>query len=92
MAFTTKVYHGVTQAIFDCVKATSYHQHGTVYTPADGNNGTSQTSGPGWSVDMSFDFNSASGDLTYTLTHKTWIVPESSIWDGIEATINGCRK
>lgn len=87
----SKTYHGVTQAIFDCVKQTSEKEHGTVYTP-DGNKGTSTTSGTGWEVKMDFDFNPASGDLYYKITHKTWIVPVASVWDGIESTINGCRK
>lgn len=88
----SKTYHGVTQAVFDCVKTTSEAQHGTVYKPKDGNKGTSSTSGTGWTVDMTFDFDPGTGDLAYTITHKTWIVPASSVWEGIESTINGCRK
>jgi len=88
----SKTYHGVTQAIFDCVKETSTAKHGTVYDPADGNKGTSSTSGTGWSVDMTFDFNPTTGDLSYTITHKTWIVPVNQVWSGIADTINECRK
>jgi hypothetical protein len=89
---SSNTYHGVTQAVFNCVKQTSASQHGTVYTPPDGNSGTSKTTGTGWEVDMTFDFNPTSGDLAYTITHKTWIVPEAQIWSGIADTINGCRK
>ncbi|MDD5266972.1 MAG: hypothetical protein PHO08_07570 [Methylococcales bacterium] len=88
----SKTFHGVTQAIFDCVKTTSAQQHGTVYNPANGNSGTSKTTGTGWEVDMTFNFDPSSGDLAYTITYKTWIVPVSSVWDGISDTINLCRK
>ena len=89
---SSNTYHGVTQTIFDCVKATSLSQHGTVYKPPNANSGTSTTKGTGWEVDMTFGFDPATEDLTYTITHKTWIVPEQQIWNGIADTINVCRK
>ena len=88
----SKVYHGITQAVFDCVRATSIKQHGTVYTPPNSNSGKTSTSGTGWTVDMTFNFDPGSGALSYTITHKTWIVPESAIWSGLDATINGCQQ
>lgn len=89
---SSKTFYGVTQALFDCVKTTSTQQHGTVYTPANGDVGTSMTTGTGWSVGMTFNFDPSSGNLAYTITQKTWIVPESSVWSGISDTINGCRQ
>lgn len=87
-----KVFHGVTPAIFDCVKATSAQQHGTKYIPPNGNQGTSNTTTATYFVNLGFNFDPNSGDLTYTLIDKSWIVPISAVWSGIGDTINSCRK
>lgn len=86
------VFHGVTPAIFECMKATSEKQHGTKYVPRDGNKGTATTSTSMYKVELGFEFNPSSGDLTYTLIDKSWIVPISEVWKGIGDTINSCRK
>ena len=88
----SKTVHGVTEQIFECVKTTSNEQHGTVYDPATGNSGTATTSTSTYTVKLNFTFDPGTGDLTYTIVHKTWIVPTSAIWTGIGDTINGCRK
>lgn len=88
----SKTFHGVTQAVFDCVKATSQKEHGTKYDPPNANQGIATTEGIGWTVTLSFNFDPTSQDLLYTIVYKTWIVPTSSIWDGLSDTINGCRK
>lgn len=86
------VFHGVTPAIFECMKATSEKQHETKYVPRDGNKGTATTSTSMYKVELGFEFNPSSGDLTYTLIDKSWIVPISEVWKGIGDTINSCRK
>jgi hypothetical protein len=88
----SKTFHGVTPAIFDCLKATSEKDHGTKYVPPTANQGTATTEGTGWTVVLNFNYTPATQDLTYTIVKTTWIVPTSSIWDGISDTINGCRK
>ena len=45
-----------------------------------------------YEVELGFEFNPGSGDLTYTLIHKSWIVPISEVWKGIGDTIDSCRK
>jgi hypothetical protein len=89
MSGTTKVYHGVTSAIFDCVKMMSNKEHKTVYAPPGADSGTATTPDP--KIVLQFSFVPADMTLTYTLVEKPWWVPESAIWDGIESTINGCR-
>lgn len=86
-----KIFHGVTPQIFSCLKAKSVAEHGTKYSPPDGNKGESITSGSMWEVKLGFDFVPSSGDLTYTLISKSWIVPLDQVWDGIGSTINSCR-
>jgi hypothetical protein len=87
-----KVFHGVTPAIFACLKTTSEQQHGTKYVPPDGNKGTATTSTSMYKVELGFDFSPDSGDLTYTLIYKSWIVPIAEVWKGIGDTIDSCRK
>ena len=85
-----KVYHGVTAAIFDCVKTMSHKLHGTVYDPPGANSGTAITTEPGKIV-MTFSFAPPDMTVSYTLVEKPWWIPESAIWDGIGDTFNGCR-
>jgi hypothetical protein len=43
-----------------------------------------------WVV-LGFDFNPSTGDLTYALIKKSWIMPIESVWSGIGNEINSCR-
>jgi hypothetical protein len=86
-----RTYQGVTQASFDCVKSTSEIEHGTVYESADGRSGTATTTSSLYTVRMSFQFDPAAGSLAYTLVGKSFIVPASAVWSGIETAITGCR-
>lgn len=88
----SKTYYGVTQAVFDCVRATSEKEHGTVYAPPNGNTGTATSEGTAWTVVLGFEYDPSAGSLAYTIQKKTWIVPKSAIWEGLEDTLNGCQK
>ncbi len=88
----SKTFTGITQAIFECVKSKSHQAHGTNYVPPNANKGTATTKGEGWEVQLGFELDTSSGDLSYTLLHKTWIVPEKSVWSGISSTIDECRR
>jgi hypothetical protein len=86
-----RAYDAVTPAIFECVKTTSSAEHGTVYESADGLSGTAVTSSSLYSVRLDFVFDPAAGSLAYTLLSKSFIVPTSAVWSGIEAALAGCR-
>jgi hypothetical protein len=88
---SSKTWNGVTESIFDCVKANSQRDHGTTYDPPDGDHGTSTTSTVVGDVVLTFDLQ-ASGALTYTIDKKPMLVSESQIWDGISDSINACRR
>ena len=88
---SSKIFYGVTPAVFACVKTTSNEQHGTVYAPPDANQGIATTSNSVWTVKLTFSFDSATEELSYTIVYKSWIVTETEIWNGIGDTINGCR-
>lgn len=89
-AADSQTFHGVTAAMFDCIKATSIAEHGTVYAPANAIAGSATTSSSLWQVVVDFALDPATGDLTYTLVRKTWIVPAGTMWDGLAATVRGC--
>jgi hypothetical protein len=85
-------YNNVTAAVFACVKSTSASQHGTVYDPPDGNQGTATTSTPVGNVVVSFNLDTTNNAITYCLVSKPWVVPESDIWNGIASTITACQS
>jgi len=45
-----------------------------------------------YSVVLGFDFNPATGDLTYTQISKSWIVPISEVWSGVGEMISSRRS
>jgi len=89
---SSKSYNDITSAIFSCVKATSEKEHGTVYDPPDANQGTATTDTAVGKVVVRFDLNPATEVLSYSITSKPFIVPASTIWNGITNTINGCSS
>lgn len=87
----TRNFGGVKQAVWECVKKTSYEQHGTKYVPADGNQGTATTSTPVGEVVLNFDYDLAKETITYTIVKKPFLVSDDQIWNGIQETIDGCQ-
>jgi hypothetical protein len=88
----SKTFNGVTPSIWECVKATSLKEHGTVYAPPGANAGTAKTSTIVGEVLLEFNFNPTSNSVAYTIIKKPGLASESQIWNGIEATIKGCSK
>lgn len=88
----SRTYYGVTQQVFDCVRTTSEKEHGTVYAPPDSNQGTASSESTTWTVVLAFDFDPTTGALAYKIQKKTWIVPASAIWEGLQETLNGCKQ
>jgi hypothetical protein len=86
-----KTFNGVNQSIFTCVKKTSFAEHGTVYDPANGNQGKATTVVPLiGTIVVSFDFEPGAGSITYCIISKPLIVPASEIFGGIASTISSC--
>jgi hypothetical protein len=85
------VYKNVTQTIFTCVKAKSKAEHGTDYEPPNTNSGTAITKVT-WigTIKVDFKFDPSAHTLTYSNLQKPGVVPESSVWNGIESTIREC--
>ena len=87
----SKTYSGVTEQIFACVKANTAKEHGTVYDPLDGNQGTATTDTVVGEVILTYDLDPATSEIKYTLIKKPVLAPEHEIWNGIEGAINACR-
>lgn len=88
----SKVFDGVTEKVFACVKTSSFKEHGTVYDPSTGNKGTATTKVPFiGTVVLDFDLDPSTAKITYTIRSKPGIVPASQIFDGIQSSINGCK-
>ncbi|MGB8509529.1 MAG: hypothetical protein WCD76_14175 [Pyrinomonadaceae bacterium] len=87
----TRSFGGITQAVWECVKTTSYNQHGTNYAPPDANQGTATTSTPIGDVVLTFDYDPTKETVTYTIVKKPFLVSDNQIWSGIQDTADGCQ-
>lgn len=87
----TKIFGGITAAIWECVKTTSYKDHGTVYAPEGAAKGTATTDVPViGTIQVGFDYDAVKDTVTYNIIKKPFLVSANQIWDGIQDTINGC--
>jgi hypothetical protein len=87
---SSKTFNGVTQAVFDCVKARSSQEHGTAYEPAGALSGVASTKTIVGTVKLKYEFDPAKQQISYKIESKPLVAPESSIWDGISSTISAC--
>jgi hypothetical protein len=88
----SKTFKNVTPVIWECVKATSLKEHGTVYAPPGANSGTATTDTIVGVVLLNFIYNPDTNNVDYTIVKKPLLASENQIWDGIQSTINGCSS
>jgi hypothetical protein len=88
----TRAFGGITESIWQCVKSTSEREHGTKYDPADGNQGTSTTDTFVGKVILSYDFEPSKETITYVINQKPFIVTDDQIWNGLQETIDHCKR
>ena len=87
----SKIYGGISPAIWECVKSTSFKDHGTVYAPEGANQGTATTVVPVvGTIELSFNYDAVNDTTTYAIIKKPFLVSSDQIWNGIQDTINGC--
>ncbi len=86
----SKSFAGVTAAVWNCVKSTSFSEHGTVYNPADGSPGTATTSTIVGQVVLGFNYDAVKDTVTYNIQQKPFLVSDDQIWTGIQETIDHC--
>ncbi|MDF1698049.1 MAG: hypothetical protein P1U56_19535 [Saprospiraceae bacterium] len=88
----TKVFHGITPEVWECVKKTSHVEHGTVYDPPNGDKGTATTKTIVGDVVLNFSLDPAASTVTYTIVKKPFLASQNQIWNGTQETIDGCRS
>ena len=90
-AAKSRTFADVTADVFQCIKETSANRQGTIYSSTDGTNGTATTSSSLWIVVMEYTFSPETQSLRYSMIRKSWVVPASAVWSGIEDMIAECR-
>ncbi|HXR80041.1 MAG TPA: hypothetical protein VN763_03940 [Saprospiraceae bacterium] len=93
----TKTFTGITPAIWKCVKSSSTKEYGTVFAPPEASTGTATTVvkslGITFTVILKFDYNAAKEQVTYVIKDRPlFVVGDNDIWNGIQKTIDGCKK
>lgn len=88
----SKIFRNVPSAVWECVKTTSFKDHGTVYAPPGALQGTAKTNTAVGEVILNYDYNETDRTITYGIVKKPFIVGAGTIWDGIQSTIDGCSK
>jgi len=87
-----KTFENVSAEVFDRMKTKSAETRGTIYDPPDGNQGTATTkiSFIG-TIGLGFEFDPEAETVTYRILEKPDLIPEPTIWSGIEEGIQACR-
>ena len=93
----TKTFKNIPPSVWKCVKETSMKEHGTVFDPAETATGTAttvvKTLGMTFTVALSFNYDQVKEQVTYIINERPkLVVSENDIWDGIQKTIDGCKK
>ena len=94
---STKTFKGITPTIWKCIKETSMKEHGSVFSPPDANTGTAttvvKTLGLTFTVVLSFNYDVKKEQVIYIINERPrLVVSEEDIWDGIQRTIDVCKK
>jgi hypothetical protein len=89
---STKTYSDVTQAVWDCMKASSIKDRNTAYDPPDANQGTATTDTAVGTVVLEFSFDPAAATVEYTIKSKPILVLESEVWNGIQNSVASCSQ
>lgn len=87
---SSKTFNNVTASVWECVKTSSYKEHGTIYAPPGAASGTATTKTIVGTVELSFNFDSTQSTVAYTILKKPGIVSEKQVWGGIQDSINAC--
>jgi hypothetical protein len=78
----TRRFYSITESMWDCIKAASAREHGTVHTT--GVRGSATTDTPAGQIIVAFDFDVSAQTIEYTIVKKPMFVGEKLIWDSIE--------
>jgi len=86
----TKSFTGISETIWNCIRANSQADNRTRYEPADANEGQAITTTAVGEVILHFTFEPAQATLTYSIQEKPFLVTEERIWESIAQRIEQC--
>ena len=88
---SSKSFEGVSPECWKCMQEASIAQYHTEFTPPPpATEGTSVSKTPVGELRMDFAYDESTQSVTYTLTHKPFVIPEGQLWDGIAKSIKEC--
>ncbi len=88
----SKSFDRVSPQIWECVKANSYKERGTVYQYTGPTKGTATTEVTAiGTILLNFDYDAPKDTVTYNIEKKPFMVSANQIWNGIQSTIDGCH-
>jgi hypothetical protein len=84
-----RTYSRITKVVFECMKAKSDAEDGTIHTP--GNKGTVTINTIVGQIVLEFNLDTSQETLDYKIVKKPFLAPENQIWDNIEQLIKHCQ-
>jgi hypothetical protein len=93
----TKTFNEISPAIWQCIKTTGTKEYATVFAPPEADSGTAttvvKTLGITFTIILNFDYNAAKEQVTYVIKDRpSFVVGDNDVWNGIQKTIDGCKK
>jgi hypothetical protein len=88
----SRTFDKVDAALWQRLQATGQQRHGTQFEETQDNCGTATTPTPIGSVVLGYSFDPDGCTITYTIIRKPMLAASGLIWNGIAATIEGCRR
>jgi hypothetical protein len=88
---SSRTFEGVSPECWKCMQDASVAQYHTVFDPPPpATEGTAVSKTPVGEVKMDFSYDESAQTVSYTLTHKPFVIPEGQLWDGIAKSITKC--
>ncbi len=83
-----KIYSGITEQLWECIKLTTEADHKTLYK--SGNPGTVNVETVVGEIIFEFKFDASAKNLHYKIVKKPFLATEGQIWDTLDKSINKC--
>ena len=87
-----QTFNGVTQDVWQHLKAQSAAEFGTVYEPPNANQGVATTRTPVGDVVLAFDFHPDTETLTYRIEKKPIILTSKVLFDRTQERIDALKN
>ena len=87
-----RTFDGVSDAVWQCLRAYSQREYGTVFDPPDASQGIATTKTYIGDVVLAFDYQSENETLTFRIEKKPIVVPAGQIWNGFVERIELCES